>query len=280
MALAAPPALAGDGTTVAPNPGTVAGSGTAITGSGTTVPGSATTMAGSGTTDAGGTAVAKGAPRAVRKRRHRRRPPAVPPGAAPTTAPTPYVAPYTGPLYQETSEGQVVPYAPALPDGQMGASTGGLPVGVTADAKPDLLVPGSIGRIVHGIAAAPMSAPPQVQKMIWAGNRIVGLPYIYGGGHGSFTSPGYDCSGTVSYALHGAALLSTPMDSSEFESFGERGVGMWVTIFTNPEHAYMTVAGLRLDTSAADDPSNRQGPRWRPLRPSNAGFEVRHPEGL
>ena len=105
-----------------------------------------------------------------------------------------------------------------------------------------------------------------VQQIIWAGNEIIGLPYIYGGGHASFTSPGYDCSGTVSFALHGASLLTAPEDSSEFMHWGSHGVGRWVAVFSNPGHAYMTVAGLRLDTSAADDPSNQQGPRWRPLR--------------
>jgi hypothetical protein len=122
-----------------------------------------------------------------------------------------------------------------------------------------------------------MSAPPAVQEIVWAGNQIIGLPYIFGGGHASFSSPGYDCSGTVSFALHGASLLATPMDSSEFMSWDSRGVGTWVTVFANGGHAYMTVAGLRLDTSAADDPSNQQGPRWRPLRPANSGFRVRHP---
>ena len=125
-----------------------------------------------------------------------------------------------------------------------------------------------------------MSAPAAVQQIIWAGDQIIGLPYIYGGGHASFNSPGYDCSGTVSFALHGASLLATPEDSSEFMGWGSHGVGRWVTIFANPGHAYMTVAGLRLDTSAADDPSNQQGPRWRPLRQENGGFTVRHPLGL
>ena len=84
----------------------------------------------------------------------------------------------------------------------------------------------------------------------------------------------------MSFALHGASLLSTPEDSSEFERWGSHGIGRWVTIFSNPGHAYMTVAGLRLDTSAADDPTNQQGPRWRPLRPGNQGFRIRHPLGL
>jgi hypothetical protein len=148
------------------------------------------------------------------------------------------------------------------------------------EGRPDLLVPGSTARYVDGLAAAPMSAPAPVQAIIWAGNELIGLPYIYGGGHASFVSPGYDCSGTVSFALHGASLIATPEDSSEFMVWGSHGAGRWVTIFSNPEHAYMTVAGLRLDTSAANDPSNLQGPRWRPLRPANEGFTIRHPLGL
>jgi hypothetical protein len=187
---------------------------------------------------------------------------------------------YSGPVYEKTATGEVVPYQPAPPAGQVSPSSGGSPVGVAAATKPELLVPGSTARYVNGLAAAPMAAPAAIQQMVWAGNQIIGLPYIFGGGHASFTSPGYDCSGTVSFALHGASLLSSPEDSSEFETWGSHGQGRWVTIFSNPGHAYMTVAGLRLDTSSADDPSNQQGPRWRPLRPGNGGFVVRHPLGL
>jgi cell wall-associated NlpC family hydrolase len=217
-------------------------------------------------------------------------------GAAPTT-PAPKSAPkkphapivaksanlsYKGPVYEKTATGQVVPYVAPQTAGEVTSSTGGATAGIVADAnaKPELLVPGSTARFINGLAAAPMSAPPTVQEIIWAGDQIVGLPYIYGGGHASFVSPGYDCSGTVSYALHGASLVETPMDSSEFMSWDSRGVGTWVTIFANGGHAYMTVAGLRLDTSPANDPSNLPGPRWRPLRPENAGFTVRHPTGL
>ncbi len=198
---------------------------------------------------------------------------------SPVTAKTSNIA-YVGPVYEKTATGEVVPYvAPAVP-GQTNSATGGSPVSTAAVAKPDLLVPGSLARYIDGLAAAPMSAPPAIQAMIWAGNQIIGLPYIFGGGHASFISPGYDCSGTVSFALHGADLLATPEDSSEFEIWGSHGAGRWVAIFANAGHAYMTVAGLRLDTSAADDPSNQQGPRWRPLRPENAGYTVRHPLGL
>jgi cell wall-associated NlpC family hydrolase len=205
--------------------------------------------------------------------------PAKPVHTDPVTAPTPNIA-YTGPVYEKTVTGQVVPYVPPAPTGQVNGTTGGMPVGTAADTKPQLLVPGTTARYVDGLAAAPMSVPPAVQEIIWAGNELIGLPYIYGGGHASFSSPGYDCSGTVSFALHGANLLQTPEDSSEFEGWGSHGTGRYVTIFANPGHAYMTVAGLRLDTSAADDPSNEQGPRWRPLRQGNEGFVVRHPLGL
>ena len=206
-------------------------------------------------------------------------PSVVPPGASPITARTPSVA-YTGPVYQRTATGEVIPFQAPAPVGQASGATGGSPVGMAVGEKPQLLVPGSLARYVNGLAAAPMSAPAAVQQVVWAGNQIIGLPYIFGGGHASFVSPGYDCSGTVSFALHGANLLATPEDSSEFEGWGSHGVGRWVTIFANPGHAYMDVAGLRLDTSAADDPTNQQGPRWRPLRPANGGYVVRHPLGL
>ena len=187
---------------------------------------------------------------------------------------------YTGPVYEKTATGAIVPYVPPSAIGQISSATGGSSVtGVITNTKPLLLVPGSRARYIKGLAAAPMAAPLAVQEIIWAGNQIIGLPYIFGGGHASFTSPGYDCSGTVSFALHGATLLTTPEDSSEFEGYGSHGVGRWVTIFANAGHAYMDVAGLRLDTSAADDPTNQQGPRWRPLRRANGGYVLRHPSG-
>jgi cell wall-associated NlpC family hydrolase len=220
---------------------------------------------------------------------------------SPITAKTPNIA-YAGPVYEKTATGQVVPYTPpptsttttpAATTAAASSTTGGSPVssspaisgpiGAAAGptVRPDLLVPGMLARYVDGIAAAPEDAPAVVQEIVWAGNQLIGLPYIYGGGHNAtFTSPGYDCSGTVSFALHGASLLTAPEDSSEFEGWGSHGVGRWVTIFANAGHAYMTVAGLRLDTSPANDPSNLEGPRWRPLRPENAGFIIRHPLGL
>ncbi len=132
----------------------------------------------------------------------------------------------------------------------------------------------------NGLAAAPVGAPPQVHAAINAANRIVGKPYRYGGGHAKVEDSGYDCSGTVSYALIGARLLKAPLDSSSFRRWGKAGPGRWITVYTNPGHAFAVIAGLRLDTSAAGDPSGAKGPRWRPALRSTRGFAARHPAGL
>ena len=111
--------------------------------------------------------------------------------------------------------------------------------------------------------------------MIAAGNRIAGMPYRYGGGHGSFTDSGYDCSGSVSYALHGGGLLSAPEDSTQLQSYGAPGPGRHITIYANAGHAYMVVDGRRFDTSARSD----SGSRWTGSQRSSAGYVVRHPPG-
>ena len=138
-------------------------------------------------------------------------------------------------------------------------------------------------------AVAPADAPPEVQSAINAANKIVGKPYKYGGGHGSWNDSGYDCSGTVSYALHGAGLLSRPMSSGEFGSWGVTGRGSWISVYYNSGHAYAVIAGLRLDTSAysARTVSKRRyskalerGPRWRPTKRPSRGFAKRHPVGF
>ena len=132
-----------------------------------------------------------------------------------------------------------------------------------------------------GTAAAPSMAPAEVQKAIWAANAIVGRPYVYGGGHNpTFQSKGYDCSGTGAVALRGARLLRSPLDSGSFMSWGEKGKRSWMTIWTNQGHAFAIIAGLRLDTSAAGDPSGAKGPRWRPALRSTRGYTARHPAGL
>jgi cell wall-associated NlpC family hydrolase len=128
----------------------------------------------------------------------------------------------------------------------------------------------------QGLGVAPSDAPPEVQAIIAAGNKIASKPYKYGGGHGRWRDSGYDCSGSVSYALHGGGLLNTQLDSSSFMSWGERGRGHWVTIYTNPSHAYMVVAGLRFDTSAR----KASGSRWTETMRSSRGYRVRHPEGF
>jgi cell wall-associated NlpC family hydrolase len=127
-----------------------------------------------------------------------------------------------------------------------------------------------------GLAVAPDSAPDEVKAIIEAGNAIATKPYKYGGGHTRWNDTGYDCSGSVSYVLHAAGLLSRARDSTGFMSWGERGRGQWVTIRTNPSHAYMIVAGLRFDTSAR----SRTGNRWSEQMRSASGFVARHPDGL
>jgi peptidoglycan hydrolase-like protein with peptidoglycan-binding domain len=125
-----------------------------------------------------------------------------------------------------------------------------------------------------GTAAAPPGAPAAVKAVIAAGNRIAKKPYRYGGGHGRWNDSGYDCSGSVSFALHGGGLLSSSLDSSGFMSWGARGKGRWITVYAHGGHAYMTVAGLRFDTSGAS-PS-----RWQTDMRSTRGYRVRHPSGL
>jgi hypothetical protein len=125
-------------------------------------------------------------------------------------------------------------------------------------------------------AVAPDGAPPQVQAAIAAANRITRKPYRFGGGHQRFRDSGYDCSGAVSYVLHGAGLLDRPLDSSGLARWGSRGRGEWITVYANAGHAYVIVAGLRFDTSGRGE----EGPRWRPERRSPRGYAVRHVEGL
>jgi hypothetical protein len=160
-----------------------------------------------------------------------------------------------------------------------------------SDPLAPMTVPGSVAQLLpDGTAAAPADAPPQVQAAIWAANEIQDKPYKYGGGHRRFRDTGYDCSGTVSYALHGADLLASPLDSSSFMRWGERGRGQWITVYTNPGHAYVVIAGLRLDTSMAASATRRvarrfpkameRGPRWRATQRSSRGYRARHPLGL
>jgi soluble lytic murein transglycosylase-like protein/cell wall-associated NlpC family hydrolase len=128
----------------------------------------------------------------------------------------------------------------------------------------------------EGLASAPQSAPPAVKAAIEAANSISTTPYVWGGGHGSWYSYGYDCSGAVSFALYGAGLLDTPLTSGSLESYGEPGPGKWITIYANATHTYAVIAGLRWDT--VGDASGT-GPRWHQEPPYPEGFVVRHPTG-
>ncbi|MDX6720493.1 MAG: hypothetical protein QOJ63_2747 [Solirubrobacteraceae bacterium] len=127
-----------------------------------------------------------------------------------------------------------------------------------------------------GQAQPPPGAPPAVGLVMAAGNAIAGLPYLYGGGHAGFKAAAYDCSGSVSYALAAAGLVTSPMASGPFMSWGEPGPGQWITVYANAGHAYMVVAGWRFDTSAL----SQGGTRWSRALRSNAGFVARHPPGL
>jgi hypothetical protein len=137
-------------------------------------------------------------------------------------------------------------------------------------------LPVTPGTLVEGVVAPPETAPAPVKAAIAAANRIHTLPYIWGGGHARWASPGYDCSGAVSFALHGAGLLNTPMDSGEMMTWGAPGKGRWITIYANAGHAFAVIDGVRWDTSGD---SEGTGPRWHPEMVSTAGYVARHPAG-
>ena len=147
------------------------------------------------------------------------------------------------------------------------------------------VAPPSKARIVGGKAVPPTDAPEEVRRAIEAANRIVEKPYKYGGGHAAVEDRGYDCSGAVSYALIGAGLLKAPLSSSGFMTWGESGPGRWITVWTNPGHAFVMIAGLRLDTGMRDRRALRRGvkpgrgPRWGYARPTTR-FLPRHPKNL
>jgi hypothetical protein len=153
-----------------------------------------------------------------------------------------------------------------------GAGCASIPAGATRTSA-------SCGAsLVEGRAVAPPGAPPAVRQVIAAANQINGRPYVWGGGHLSFRSHGYDCSGAVGFALHGAGLLETTMVSGQLAGWGEPGVGRWITIYANVDHVYMVVAGLRFDTR--DDLPGVSGPRWHRAQVDPRKFVARHPAGL
>ena len=155
----------------------------------------------------------------------------------------------------------LLPTASALAGGGIGTSVA--PTGKAGKAK---LRP-------NGKAIPPAGAPKRVVRAIKAANHIRRTKYVWGGGHGSFESRGYDCSGAVSYMLHGAGMLKAPLDSGSLEHWGKKKKGKWITVYANSGHTYAMVAGLRWDTSGGP------GPRWHKDKASRAGFKVRHYKG-
>ena len=167
---------------------------------------------------------------------------------------------------------------PATSHAQTG-STGGTVFATEPD--PTVTTPAPAGSVAtidaKGRAIAPADAPKAVKQIIAAGNKIAFKPYIYGGGHRSWRAKGYDCSGSVSYALRGAKLLKSPLASGDFIDWGEAGVGTWVTLYTKSSHIYAVIAGLRFDTSGR---LGKKGSRWQTAMRSPKGYTIRHPEGL
>jgi hypothetical protein len=159
------------------------------------------------------------------------------------------------------------------------AQTGGIPLpGSTEPAPTTTGPPGRATMMPDGTAVAPANAPPAVQAAIYAGNEIRTRPYKWCGGHRSFYDSGYDCSGAVSYLLHAAGFLTSPMTSGGLAtSWGIPGKGWWITVFANSSHAYMKVAGLRFDTSGNGEKLNQgSGPRWRATKRKPRGYSIKH----
>jgi hypothetical protein len=138
-------------------------------------------------------------------------------------------------------------------------------------------VAGSRAVILHGVAYAPDNAPEAVKNAIWAANTLRRKPYKWGGGHGSFYDSGYDCSGTVCFALHYAGVLDAPVPSSDLLNFGRPGRGRWITVYARGGHTFAVIAGLRLDTTGD---YGTEGPRWHEDGRDTWGYEARHPVGM
>jgi hypothetical protein len=188
---------------------------------------------------------------------------------------------------KSTSGGAAPPSSSSTSSGGGAAASGGAAPSSTqpsggvspSDAQ---FQPTGKAKLINGVAYAPSDAPPEVKNAIAAANTIIGLPYKYGGGHKvTFMDNGYDCSGSVSFLLHGGGLLDSPFDSSSFMGWGKSGKGKWITVYTNPGHAFVVIAGLRLDTGMRDNTVRGihpgSGPRWAKTMRSTRGFKARHP---
>lgn len=169
--------------------------------------------------------------------------------------------------------GAMVALALAAPAGaSAGCGTGGL-----TPATADICTPTAKAKLLaNGMLIPPASAPPRVKAVIAAANKIRTKPYIWGGGHARWWDHGYDCSGSVSYALHGGAFLSSPLPSGPMERWGYAGAGRWISVYANAGHAYAVIAGIRWDTSGD---ASGSGPRWHTDLRDNVGYVARHPGG-
>jgi cell wall-associated NlpC family hydrolase len=167
-----------------------------------------------------------------------------------------------------------------LPSGDTGLASGGAGLGTTTTGAPSTTDTNvQDATLIDGLAVWPSNTPAAIVRMLQAANAIAFDPYIYGGGHASFTAAGYDCSGSVSYVLHAGGLLASPLDSEQFLQYGLAGKGNWITVYTNgPTHAYMEIAGLWYDTAAQTALNGDD--RWSPVRigePGYGKFTPRHP---
>jgi hypothetical protein len=150
--------------------------------------------------------------------------------------------------------------------------------GGLSPAEIDICTPTAKAKLLaNGMLIPPASAPARVKAVVAAANKIRSKPYIYGGGHGRWWDRGYDCSGSVSFALHGGKFLESPLPSGSLESWGSEGEGRWITVYANAGHAYAVIAGVRLDTSG--DEGGETGPRWHTDLRDNVGYVARHPAG-
>jgi hypothetical protein len=150
--------------------------------------------------------------------------------------------------------------------------------GGLSPAEVDLCTPTAKAKLLgNGMLVPPASAPPRVKAVIAAANKIRSKPYVWGGGHARWWDRGYDCSGSVSFAVHGGRFLESPLPSGPMESWGESGEGRWITVYANAGHAYAVIAGYRWDTSG--DAGGETGPRWHEDLRDNVGFVARHPVG-
>jgi hypothetical protein len=214
------------------------------------------------------------------------------PAPSAVTTPGPKPTPPPKPKPKPTTKPKIAPLPPPVPDPPAPTAQDGISPGAPSDAEvrrelehalgveagaSTRTLEDAAGLTTDGLAAAPPSAPDAVDAVIRGGNRVAHAPYVYGGGHGTWTDTAYDCSGSVSFALANAGLLSTQLDSTRLARWGRPGPGRWITIYANAGHAFMVVAGLRFDTSGR---TGDRGSRWQTGGRSTSPFTARHPPGL